>query len=107
MPLSRKLVGLALTCVIGLSPTLALACAGPTMQNCHPCCAPQSSPRFAAAASGSMPVSPCCTVSSDEQSPKTESQVTVGTLGTARVLTVAATLQSPSRHMAANEDRDS
>src|SRR3974390_185225 len=70
-----KLVGLILICTVGMFPSLAPACAGPTMHSCHPCCPDKTSPQFSVEADDSAPVAPCCTISSDKRAPATESQV--------------------------------
>jgi hypothetical protein len=93
-----KLVGFFLIGTIGMFPSLALACAGPTMQSCHPCCAHKTDLQFSVATNDSAPLAPCCTVSSDNRAPATESQLKANTARADRpIATVTSITVRPSR----------
>src|SRR5215472_6207780 len=103
----RKLVGLILVTVVGLFPSLALACAGVAMQSCHPCCANENARQLISDVNDSSPAAPCCAISSGKQAPRRESQVTSGTLIFARPQEVAARVESPTQRITLYAGRDS
>lgn len=105
MFLRSKLVGLLLLLTIGILPSLAIACAGPAMQSCHPCCARKMIPQLSVAANEPAPLAPCCAVSSGQPAPATESEVQTATAQADSSVTTAFTLVTPPQRPEVSTER--
>src|SRR6516165_11988976 len=100
-----KLATFLLIWTIGMFPGLAVACAGPTMLTCHPCCGQEKALKSAVTATGVMSPKPCCAVSSGNPAPRSESQITSGPADLTKPVAVSACLEMPPQCSVAAEDR--
>ena len=91
-----KFAALVLAWTLGIFPSGVFACAGSTMQSCHPCCGHDGAPQVVAMNTGVIPPPPCCALSSGRQSPRTETQVPTYTAVSAKPIAKVAHLETPS-----------
>jgi len=98
-----KLAAFFLIWTIGMLPGVAVACAGPTMQTCHPCCGQEKAFKSAVTVTGVTSPKPCCAVSSRNPAPRTESEITSGPADLTKPVAVSARLEMPPRRSIVGE----